>query len=94
MPKIPRIQAGTSPPEFLVSAWVNKNVLDPLDAVVNMAILPSGSGKLIVNGAKATLDLTNLANSNDGNSINDVYVMINGTRYLTDLLTDGRLDPA
>lgn len=29
-----------------------------------------------------------------GTPINDVYIMVNGTRYLTDILTDGRLDPA
>jgi len=78
---------------------VNKQVLEPIEAMVKMSFIPADAVVLTINGAKATMDFTKLKKSilsGDGgkNMISGVYVMVNGTRYLTNILTDGTLNPA
>jgi hypothetical protein len=94
-----RLKVGEKSPSMQEAATVNEHVLEPIESLVTMSFIPADAAKLTINGAKATLDFTKLKKSiqsGDGgkNLISGVYVMVNGTRYLTNILTDGTLTPA
>lgn len=75
-----RLKEGEVDDCMLSASFVNRNVLVPIQALSNMAVIPTGAGKMMMKGEKAVLDLTGLANG----KIKDVIIVFNGTaRYYT-----------
>jgi len=63
---------------MLSASFVNEHVLIPLDALMHMQVLPTGSGKLVIKGEKAFLDLSAFSGGDD---IPDVVIIFNGTPF-------------
>ncbi len=93
-----RLKKGDRSPSMEEAEFVNKRVLDPIQALSEMTSSPAGIAKIVMKGPKAFLviDVEKLSESltPPTSKIDDVYIMINGARFLTNLVTDGRLDPA
>jgi len=74
-----RIKEGEEA-SMLSASFVNEHVLTPLDALSHMEVLPTGSGKLVMKGEKAFLQLTGV-----GGTISDIIIVFNGTAHYCDI---------